>query len=161
MSLTPTGSIGSAATGTFDGSMTMPPLFQNAGQTTVNQKLGSRALPKAPVQTNDASLSARSFNERLLVGMRDNSISVGQEQVRCERSDDLIILTCVLDYNPHPASWHHHITIPCDNLLVCHVRSVFTMLSPNLSQHSSLSSPPLPSPTPGPDAHQAELPAPA
>jgi chromosome segregation ATPase len=80
MSLTPTGSIASGATGQFGGSGI--PLFQNTGQTTVNQKFGSRALPKAPVQTNDVSLSARSFNERLLVGMRDISISVGQEQIR-------------------------------------------------------------------------------
>lgn len=69
--------------GTDTGSMTgtMPPLFENSSKGS-QSFMGSRPLPKVPVQTSEVNLSARSFSERMLVDMRDSSISVGQEQVR-------------------------------------------------------------------------------
>ncbi|GMH92939.1 hypothetical protein TL16_g12496 [Triparma laevis f. inornata] len=69
--------------GTDSGSMTgmMPPLFENSSKGS-QSFIGSRPLPKAPVHTSEVNLSARSFSERMLVDMRDSSISVGQEQVK-------------------------------------------------------------------------------
>ena len=56
-----------------------PPTFSPASsQPSLNRKF---SLPPRPVVA-DVSLSARSFNERMLVGLRDQSIESTQEQVR-------------------------------------------------------------------------------
>lgn len=80
MSLTPMG--GSLVETVASSGASVPPILDPS----------RRALPPRPTQTADVSLSARSFNERLLVGMRDTSIEVGQEQVRSRPRISILFL---------------------------------------------------------------------